>query len=32
MEVTKNFVKSYIAENKGATMQEAQKVFRQLTQ
>ena len=30
--VEKNFVKSYMAENKGTTMSEAQKVFRQLTQ
>ena len=30
--VAKNFVKAYMAENEGATMQQAQKVFKQLTQ
>tara|TARA_R110001583_G_scaffold76649_1_gene209503 strand:+ start:293 stop:1720 length:1428 start_codon:yes stop_codon:yes gene_type:complete len=30
--VEKNFVKSYMAENEGTSMSEAQKVFRQLTQ
>tara|TARA_R110002153_G_scaffold77691_2_gene199293 strand:- start:73 stop:795 length:723 start_codon:yes stop_codon:yes gene_type:complete len=30
--VEKNFVKAYMAENEGATMQQAQKVFKQLTQ
>jgi hypothetical protein len=30
--VEKNFVKSYMAENEGTSMSEAQKIFRQLTQ